>query len=261
MRTNLIAVLLPLGLLAGCGGGDANSDSASVSAALDSSGQTANESALLMAATTGTESASSSNEAAAMAGAGAKTNWQPSTCVTATQNQNVVSYALNNCTGPYGLVHVTGTVVATYSADSSGIHAALVTNNLMVNGATMTLNSSADYSVVGPQKSLTVHTSGSGTGGFGNTITRTGSFTLTWNDASQCGTIDGAWSTGLDNNTWSTSISNYAQCKDRCPTSGTLAHTGGLSHVTWTVTFDGSAQAKWASSRGTSGKFGLLCFP
>jgi hypothetical protein len=200
-------------------------------------------------------------EAANMAGAGAKTFWQPATCVTSSQVQNVVTYTLNNCTGPYGLVHVTGSVVATYTADSSGIHAALVTNGLMVNGATMSLNSQADYSVNGPAKSLTVNTMGSGTGAFGNTITRQGSYTLTWNDASQCGTLDGAWSTGIDSATWSTSITGYAQCKDHCPSSGTLSHTGGISHVTWTVTFDGTATAKWSSSRGRSGTFGLLCLP
>jgi hypothetical protein len=215
----------------------------------------------MVATTTGTEAATSGIEAATMAGGGAKTNWQPAGCVTATENQNVVTYALNDCTGPYGLVHVTGTVVATFSADSAGIHAELQTNNLHINGATMTLDSKADYTVNGPAKSLTVNTDGSGTGSFGNTITRSGKYTLTWNDATACATLDGAWSTGIDNATWSTSISNYAQCVAHCPTSGVLSHTGGLSKVTWTVTFDGSAQAKWTSSRGPSGTFGLLCLP
>ena len=140
MRTNILAYLLPLGLLAGCGGSDPNSDAASVSAALDSSGQTANESALMMATTSGTEAAASSNEAAVMAGAGAKGFWQPASCVTSTQAQNVVTYTLSNCSGPYGLVHVTGSVVATYTLDSAGVHAALVTNNLMINGGTMSLD-------------------------------------------------------------------------------------------------------------------------
>ena len=132
MRTNMLAYLLPLGLLVGCGGADPNgSDAASVGAALDSSSQTADDSALLLAVTQGTESATSSNEAGVMAGAQAKSFWQPSTCVTATQTNNVVSYALANCTGPYGLVHVTGTVVATYTANSSGIHAAIVTSYII----------------------------------------------------------------------------------------------------------------------------------
>ena len=261
MRTNLLAYLLPLALLPGCGGADGSSDSASVSAALDSSGQTANESALMVAAVSGTEGATDANTAATMAGGVAKTNWQPASCVTATETQNVVTYALNDCTGPYGIVHVTGSVVATYTVDSAGIHAALKTDNLHINGATMSLDSSVDYTVNGSAKSLTVDTDGSGTGAFGNTITRKGSFTLAWDDATQCGSINGAWSTGINSATWSTSISNYAQCEGFCPKSGVLSHTGGISHTTWTVTFDGTAQAKWASSKGPSGVFGLLCLP
>ena len=80
-----------------------------------------------------------------------------------------------------------------------------------------------------------------------------------------CATLDGQWSTkiGSANNsdTWSTGIAGYAQCKAHCPTSGTLTHTGGISKVTVTVTFDGSATAKWATSTGRAGTFGLLCLP
>ena len=61
--------------------------------------------------------------------------------------------------------------------------------------------------------------------------------------------------------TWSTSITNYAQCKAHCPASGTLSHTGGISKLTVTVTFDGSANATWATSRGRSGTIALFCSP
>ena len=261
MRTNLLAYLIPLGLLAGCGGADPTGDQASVSAALDSSDQTATESALMLATTNGTDGAGSASQAAVMAGAQAKTFWQPAGCVTATQVNNVVTYKLSDCTGPYGLVHVTGSVAVTYTADAAGIHAAAVANGLLVNGATMNLDSSADYTVNGTAKKLVVATDGSGTGAFGNAITRKGGYTLTWDDASMCGTLDGAWSTQIGADTWSTSIANYAQCKYHCPSSGTLSHTGGISKVTITVTFDGTANARWSTSRGRSGTIALFCAP
>jgi hypothetical protein len=261
MRMNLVAYLLPVGLLIGCGGGDPNSDAASVSVALDSSDQTANDSALMIATTSGTESAGTSSEAAIMAGAQARTFWQPSTCVTSTQQLNLVTYRLADCTGPYGLVHVSGTVVVTYTVDGSGVHAAAVANGLAVNGATMNLDSQATYTVNGTAKKLMVATNGSGTGALGNSITRAGSYTLSWDEASNCGALDGAWSTKINSDTWSTSIAGYAQCKAHCPSSGTLAHTGGISKVTYTVTFDGSANARWATSRGRSGTIALFCAP
>jgi hypothetical protein len=156
---------------------------------------------------------------------------------------------------------VTGSVVVTYTKQADGTHADATASGLSVNGATLDLHSQAVYSVNGSAKKLVVNTDGSGTGPRGNQLTRQGSYTLTWDDASECGTLDGAWSTGIGSATWSTSISGYAQCKGHCPTAGTLAHTGGLSKVTVTVTFDGTAGAKWSSSRGRAGVISLLCTP
>ncbi len=141
------------------------------------------------------------------------------------------------------------------------MHADVSTTGLSVNGATMNLASQATYTVNGTAKKLVVTTDGSGTGPRGNSLARMGSYTLAWDDASQCGSLDGAWSTVVGGDTWSTSISGYAQCKGHCPTSGTLAHTGGISKVTFTVTFDGSAGAKWSTSRGHSGTIPLFCLP
>jgi hypothetical protein len=261
MRTNRLAYLIPLALLGGCGGADPTSDTAMVSGALDSSDQTANESALMLATTSGTDGAGSSSAAAVMAGTQARTFWQPAACVTSTQQNNIVTYQLADCTGPYGLVHVTGTVVVTYTVDAAGVHAAAVANGLHVNGATMNLASTATYTVNGSAKKLVVMTDGSGVGAFGNAIARNGSYTLAWDDASQCGSLDGAWSTQINGDTWSTSIAGFAVCKAHCPSSGTLSHTGGISKVTATVTFDGSAEAKWATSRGRSGTIALFCSP
>lgn len=260
MRTSL-AYLVPLVLLSGCGGGDPTSDGATVSAALDSSDDTSSESALMMASVDSTETASTANDAAATAATSAKTWYQPSTCVTATAVANVVTYKLDDCTGPWGLVHVTGTVVVTYTKAADGIHAAASATGLQVNGGTMDVNAQAVYSVSGTQKTLTVTTDGAGTGPRGTAIARNGAYTLSWDEATMCGALDGAWSTVIGGATWSTSIAGYKQCKGACPTAGTLTHTGGLSHVTVTVTFDGSADAKWTSSRGRSGTIALFCAP
>jgi hypothetical protein len=257
MRTNLLAYLLPLALLGGCGGD--LGDAATVSAALDSSDDTATESALLVASVDATESAATADEAAAMAAASAKTWYQPSTCLTATAATNVATYTLTDCTGPWGLVHVTGSVIVTYTKQADGLHADANATGLLVDGATLNLDSQAVYSVTGTTKTLVVATDGGGTGRRGTRITRHGSYTLTWDTASMCGTLDGDWSTGVNGATWSTTMSGYRQCQGACPATGTLAHTGGLSHVTVTVTFDGSADARWTSSRGHSGTVALSC--
>jgi hypothetical protein len=264
MRTTLaylFSLALPLAALTGCGGGDPAGDNAAVSEALDSQDDTSSEGALLMVTTEGTQSALTAGEAATLAVAGAHTWWQPSTCVTTSINLNVVTYTLNNCTGPWGLVHVTGTVVVTYSMASDGIHASASANGLLVNGGTLNLDAQATYSVSGTTKKLTVSTSSTGTGPRGNSLSRQGNYTLTWNTATACGTVDGDWSTTINTYTWSTGIANFAQCLGHCPSSGTLTHTGGISGVTITVTFDGTGWAKWTSSRGRSGTIALFCIP
>src|SRR5689334_8165169 len=125
MRKTTLLSILSLALLAGCGGTDAgsSSDTAQASAALDSNDSTTTESALLVASTDGTETSASANDAAGTAAVRARATFQHSTCVTATAAGNVVTYVLKDCSGPWGLVHATGTVVVTYTKQADGIHA------------------------------------------------------------------------------------------------------------------------------------------
>jgi hypothetical protein len=261
MRTTTLLSILSLSLLAGCGGveGGASSDTASASAALDSNDSTTSESAVLVASTDGTEASASASDAATVAAGRARTLYQPASCVSATAVANVVTYQLTDCSGPWGLVHVTGTVIVTYSKQPDGIHADANATNLQVNGATMNLNSQAVYSVNGTAHELTVSTDGGGTGLRGNVIGRHGSYTLSWDTGTMCAALDGAWSTTIAGATWSTDVTGFKVCKNACPSAGTIAHTGGLSRVTITVTFDGSASASWTSSRGSHGTVALFC--
>ena len=261
MRMNSTFALIPMALLLGCGGGGAaaSSDSSNAGVALDSTNGTSTESALLMASTDATVPSMSPGAAASAAAASAKTWYQPASCVTATAIGNSVTYVMVDCTGPWGLVHTSGTVVVSYSVDSAGIHASVSATALNVNGAIIDINSTGTFSVNGTTKTLTVATSGAGIGPLGNQITRQGSYTVTWDSASMCATLDGNWSTQIGGALWSTAVSGFEQCKGVCPAHGTIAHTGGLSHVTITVTFDGSAVAKWSTSNGASGAVNMLC--
>jgi hypothetical protein len=252
--------LIPLLMLCGCGGGAApSSDSSNASAAVDSTNNTSTESALLMASTDATVPSMSAGSAASAAAASAKSWYQPASCVTATAVGESVTYVLVDCTGPWGLVHTSGTVVVTYSVDAAGLHASVSASALNVNGAVVDIGAQGTYSVSGTTKKLVVTTNGAGTGPLGNQVARQGSYTVTWNSASMCATLDGSWSTQIGTAVWSTAVSGFEQCKGACPAQGTIAHTGGLSHVTITVTFDGSAVAKWSTSSGASGTVNLLC--
>src|SRR3954467_13722640 len=255
MSKNLLISLCSLVLAAGCGGSDggrpSNTEGGNASAALDSNGSTSTEGALLYASVAGTEVAVTANEAAISAAASLKSQYSPAACVVnATVSENVLSYSLKDCTGPWGLVHVSGTVVVTYDKMPGAIHATLKVTDLTVHGASFDLDSSAAYTVSGDSHKLVVQTDGSGVGFFGTKLGRHGAFTFTWDSAARCASLDGEWSTTIGNDTWSTSVKGFEQCKGVCPASGTISHTGGISGVTITVAFDGSADAKWTSSNG-----------
>jgi hypothetical protein len=263
MSKNLLLSLCSIALVAGCGGSDArqtNTEGGSASAALDSNGSASTEGALLYASVAGTEVAVSANEAAISAAASLKSQYSPAACViNASVSANVLSYSLKDCTGPWGLVHVSGDVVVTFDKQPGSIHAGLKVTDLTVNGASFNLDSNATYTVAGPSHKLVVQTDGDGVGFFGTKLARHGSFTFTWDSAAKCATLNGDWSTTIGNDTWATSVDNFQQCKGVCPASGTISHTGGISGVTITVKFDGSADAKWSSDNGKTGDLLLLC--
>lgn len=262
MRANVLAAILSTSFILGCGGNGfrgGSSDSASASAALDSSDSATTESAMLMTTTDGIDPASGQNDAASAGANGVTTWYQPAGCVSSATAGNVVTYTFADCTGPWGLVHVTGSAAVTYTAQADGIHAAIAANGLSVDGATLNLEADAVYSASGSSKQLVVASSGSGTGARGNQFTRKGNYTATWDTTSMCGGLDGAWSTTIDNDVWSTTMSGYRQCKSACPTAGTLAYTGGISKVTYTISFDGTAAAHWSTSNGFSGTAVLFC--
>ena len=260
MRYDLMLGLLSTTLLLGCGGAAAGgTDVGNASAALDSSDATSTESALYITTTDGTESAATDNDAATAASASVKSWYQPASCVVAVAVGNVVTYTLTDCSGPWGLAHVSGVATVTYTVRSDGIHAAITANALAVNGASLDFDSQAVYSVSGSHKQLSVSSDGSGTGARGYGITRKGDYTASWNTSTECATLDGAWSTTIGTAVWSTTVAGYARCKSACPTAGTITHTGGLSHETLTLKFDGSADAGWSSTRGDSGSVVLFC--
>jgi hypothetical protein len=187
--------------------------------------------------------------------------YQPAGCLTATAMGTTVTYTLNDCTGPHGLVHVTGTITVDYTVDAAGVHAMVSATGLMVNGGTLDISATGVYTVSGTTKTLVVTTMGSGIGPRGHMVTHDGDYTLTWDTATACRDFDGAWSTTVSDRTWMTTVSGFHRCGASCPMSGTVSHTGGISGVTITLTFDGTATAQWTSSRGSSGTINLLCTP
>ncbi len=259
--------ILLLASLAVVGCGRLNTDSEEAQNAVDTTESTSNESALMELASTdsSTSSCSYTSEQVAEAALGRlKANVKDSGCVTATRTGNAVDYVMNACTGKWGRLTVTGTVHVVYTANADcSVDAVGTGQGLQVNKATIDLDATAHYSKDSAGVETVVVNTHSKGGGANVQLDHVGSYTITRDQASGCRTLDGNWSTDWTaergSATTSTVASGLKKCGDACPAAGgKVVHDGLLGRVV-TVSFDGSAVAKWETSKGKSGTVNLPC--
>lgn len=180
----------------------------------------------------------------------------PSSCRTIEQNGNAITVTYNDCTGPRGLLHVSGQLVLTVQVKTDGSIAVHGTSgNLTINDAHLVVDVDALYARNGTTHTLDVMTSGSAVGPRGSELDHVGDYTVTWDGSTQCRSIVGSWATDAtlaDGRTASRSTTaDVSRCAGGCPT-GSIARTF-RNGVTLTVTFDGTSTAQWETSAGRSG--------
>jgi len=247
-------------LLAGCLN-RSTADLDSAASAVESSDSTEAEGNVMMAAVDGADAtglvAPTPDQVALRIAANVALRWNPSGCATVSHTGATITITYNDCTGPRGLLHVTGELDLTVSVSATGVISVHGTsNNLQANNADLVIDADATYAVAGTSHTLTVATMGSGTGPLGNAIEHEGNYTVTWDSATQCGAISGHWQTDLGVRERSNDV-DVSRCVGGCPT-GTITH-HFLRGASVTVTFDGTAVATWAGSNGRTGTVNLHC--
>jgi hypothetical protein len=256
----LFLLALSLTSLAACSG--ASEDASSADDADESASLTSAESALtteLADEVTQPVSTSPANVATA-ASMRVGTHLKPATCLTTTVTGASVVYTMNDCTGPYGLVHLTGTVTAVYSRTTSGDLQVVITGaGLQANKSVLDLNATVTATQANGVRTARVVCNSAGTGPRGNSVSRAGEYTAVYDSSSECITVNGTWTTTAGLRSASTVVSKYTRCKGTCPAAGgSIVHTTVRSNVV-TVTYDGSATASWSTSGGKSGTVALVC--
>jgi hypothetical protein len=150
--------------------------------------------------------------------------FQPSGCLVAdvTASQSSATFTFTDCTGPFGLVHLTGIVDATWTGGgSSPLDVTFNSTNFKVNSATVTSwTAKATVTPSGNDRTMVWSATLAGTTGAGRAFARTNHKTLTWTVGGTCLTIAGQSTgtvTGLD---LQTTLVNYQLCDGACPVSG-----------------------------------------
>jgi hypothetical protein len=211
----------------------------------------------------------SATDPAAAASNIASANWWPAGCVTRQKdatNPTVVHIHLNDCTGPFGLVHHTGDITVTFSKNASGgLHAQAASSNMTVNGKPVTYSRDADIVVSGTTRTVTSTGAWTRVNAKGETVSHTGSYTTDIDTVAKCRTTNGTATTMVGSREVDSTVKDYKICRkadgtEGCP-DGTVTHTHAATGRTLTVTFDGSAQATITGPKGGSIEVNLVCIP
>lgn len=248
-------LLIPMLMLAGCGQVESFEDP---EAAHEEATIPATEAALssLLADELDPPLEAGADEIANATATRVKDNVTPAGCLTTTTEDTKTTYVFVDCTAKYGLVKLNGTVTATYSRQPEGVTRVLLSSlGFKANDATFDLKATVDGSQQGTVKRADITSQTTAKSSRGLTITRDGTYAVTWDDALECLRVDGSNETSRGT---STSISNLRWCKAQCPASGTVVHATKAKRAV-TLVFDGTATASWSSETGKKGTLALTC--
>lgn len=239
------------------------SDSSNAQSADEAASAVSAESALLTVVGDGIEEGASLEDATVAAMANAE-SFSPSGCAVATTEsalgRTTVTYVMDDCTGPFGLVHVTGTLVTELRVmlASGALQMVATTEGLQINGATLNIEATAMRTTSGGTEVYSVTSSTDGIGERGGRFSRSGSFDVRYTPATMCLALDASVQTTILGVTWTASVAGLERCADMCPSSGTLTWMGPSN--TLSLTYDGTSTAMWRNeARETSGSVMLFC--
>ena len=198
-------------------------------------------------------------QAATAAAASAGSKFILPACLTKNVTGNVATYTLNSCSGPYGLVLVTGTLTATYTVAVAGgtptVNVNLVGTGIKVNGMTVDVATTAKISGPTSNRTASVTSTSKAVTQRGNTINHSGMYDATWDG--MCLTLSGSFATQTAMNSYATLISGYKKCQNACPSQGTVTFTNLAN--TLTITYTGGRMAKLVLNAGKEQTLNLLC--
>jgi hypothetical protein len=172
------------------------------------------------------------------------------------------TYTFSDCTGPYGLVHLTGVVTVVWSnASQTTLDLALSATNFQVNRATITSwNATAKITASGDSRDMQWAASLAGTTGSGRAFTRTNAKDIKWTVGGSCISISGSSQgtiTGLD---LDTTISSYSRCEDSCPAAGSEINVRDVTNgESVNVEYLGGDSAQFTGVDGKVTDIPLLC--
>ncbi len=163
--------------------------------------------------------------AAGAAIANAGLYFQPSGCLKSTRVANVITHVFDDCTGPHGRAHISGTVTSTWTAIANGVQVVHAADDFRVNGAVVDHHATLSYSYEDGTYKLQRVATTSGVTAQGAPIEHEAAYTTTWQPQGLCATRNGSSQTTIDGREFSRTIDGYERCGVGllgCPKAGTF---------------------------------------
>jgi hypothetical protein len=159
--------------------------------------------------------------------------FQPAGCeqTTIDKSGQSASFVFNGCTGPLGLVELTGTVNVTWQTANSQLTLNFSAQGFKINRATIdSWQATAVVTTSGNDRTLTWNATLSGTTGRGRSFNRTNQKTLQWRLGVECLEVTGQSTGDILGAKLQTTFTSWKRCADSCPQSGSEIQVKNLSN-------------------------------
>jgi hypothetical protein len=151
----------------------------------------------------------------------------PAGCVTSTVTGPSASLVFQDCSGPYGLLDMSGAVNLAFSINAeSQVATSMSAVGLQVNGATIGLNLQGVTTDDGTSGARTYEliTGGAGATRDGVPVARAGNYTAVVEG--ECLVLNGAWSVTIQTDVRAATFTSFKRCASACPDSGSMVWAG-----------------------------------
>jgi hypothetical protein len=188
----------------------------------------------------------------------------PAGCATAQTAGNVVTYDFDRCTGPLGLIELSGTLTATFRPGrrEGSISVTMATEAMTIDG--VPIQHQAEVVVTFAETGKRIEWTGSFTGRSprGHAVEHTSALVVDVDEEARCATTSGTASGRVDGRGVDVVYTDFMRCAPigSCP-SGTIAATGARGGLTLTVELDGSDVAVVTTPEGREVEIDLVCTP
>ena len=187
----------------------------------------------------------------------------PAGCVAVTRiSLTEVHLEFDDCTGPFGLVHLRGGIDETFSLDPNG----KIVADLADSGDFTAEGYAVDYQAHAELRSLSADQAEIGWQSHwqtdiakGKTVTCDSDVVILAEPSTGCLTIDGTSAAAVADRGLDMTIEGYAVCPAVCPSDGTITATGKSSNETVVIDFNGSDKATVSWQGGNSTEVPLVC--